>query len=163
MAYVTAITRRAALMGMAALLPCRAAADVLQLLGGASSSGTGVGSTFPIRASSNGRYLVDNYGNPWLMVADSGQNMPHLNSADTQTYINARASQGFNAIQFDLVSTAYIQNNNANLANGDGDAPFSSGTNIASTPNATYWNKMDQWVALLASHNMVAILNPIES
>jgi hypothetical protein len=42
-------------------------------------------------------------------------------------------------------------------------APFSSGTSIASRPNAAYWSIMDGYVRLLAQNNMVAILNPIES
>src|SRR5262245_19805743 len=116
-----AVPRRTILTALAALLPHRAGADNLKLLGGDGSSS--VGRAFPIRTSSSGRYLVDNFGNPWLMVADSGQCMSRLTtrgSPNASTYVVQRARQGFNAIQFDLVSTPYVHNRNTNYANDDG-------------------------------------------
>ena len=160
--YVTAVTRRAALVGLAALLPRHAGADDLQLLGGDGSSGTGLGSPFPIRASSSGPYLVDNTGNPWLMVADSGQGMSRLTVSDATTYITTRASQGFDAIQFDLVSTPYVGNNNLNYSTDDRIQPFVTGTNITQ-PNSNYWSRINSFVNLCAQNGMVAILNPIKS
>ena len=65
-----AVTRRAALAGLSALLPRRAGADDLMLFGGDGNTGTGRSSLFPIRASSSGPYLVNNAGEPWLMVAN---------------------------------------------------------------------------------------------
>ena len=160
---MTAITRRAALVGLLALLPRRAVSDDSQLLGEARSR-TGVGNLFPIRASSSGAYLVDATGNPWLMVGDSAQNlMGNLPHADAQLYLSTRGSQGFNAIQFDCVSTLYINNNNANYATPDGITPFSPATSYVTSPNPTYFARVDQYVNLCAQFGMVAILNPYET
>lgn len=110
-----------------------------------------------------GPYLVNGLNQPFLMMADSAQNlMGGLVPSDAQFYFSTRGSQGFNAIQFDVVSTPYVSNKNANHATPDGIAPFSSAL-IRSTPNATYFARVDQYVNLCAQNNMVAILNPYES
>lgn len=159
MACVRAITRRATLMGMAALLPRRAAADVLQLLGGAGSSGTGVGSTFPIRASSNGRYFVTAQGQPWLMVADSACSVSRIIRSQIQTYVSTRASQGFNTLQIDCVTPNYGGLNPNGIATDEGYTPWGA-TPFTTYETVNYWPKIDWIVQLCASYNILAFLNP---
>jgi len=122
---------------------------------------------FPIKASGNGRYLVTASGQPFFMASDSAQTIQNITQSDALFYFSTRAGQGFNAIQFDLVSTPYVNNNNPNHATVSGIAPFTrtlaSGSPDITTPNPAYWALMDQYVNYCAQYGMVAILNPYES
>lgn len=123
---------------------------------------------FPIAA--NGTFLVTAQGQPFLMMADSAQAMStNIAGTDIDTYLNTRAGQGFNAIQFDLVTNPYILNNNANYGTIDGIVPFSPAGPLPApfsptgSINSTYWNLMDSYVQKCFNLGMVAILNPYES
>jgi hypothetical protein len=119
--------------------------------------------TFPIVASANGRYFQDSAGVPFLLIADSPQSMAaNLSVADATAYLQTRAAQGFNAVQFDIVSTSYNNNNNANHGTFDGITPFLSGTDVT-TPNSAYFNRIDQFVNICAQNGLLAILNPYET
>lgn len=101
-------------------------------------------------------------GLPFLLMADSpmtlGQN---ISVADATTYLSTRAGQGFNAVQFDIVATPYVGNNNANYGTLDGITPFIS--TLVTTPREAYFARMDQLVNLCASYGLLAILNPYET
>ena len=62
----------------------------------------------PIVASSNGRYLVNSSGQPFLMLAISAQGMAIELVADVTLFLSTYASLGFNAVQFDLVTLGYV-------------------------------------------------------
>ena len=95
-------------------------------------------------------------------MADSAQTMStNIAGADVDTYLNTRASQGFNTIQFDLVTTPYIQNNNANYATITGIRPFTGA--LVTTPNSTYFALMDTYVQKCLNLGLVAFLNPYET
>jgi hypothetical protein len=155
--------------------------------------------TFPIGVSSNGRYLVTASGQPWMLIADSAQglvgNVPICPSAGTlansggytctgtdpgytaanslQNYVNTRASQGFTAIQVDLLCEPYVncsnhqaQTNGVDVADNQ---PFTSGTNqqnylFGASPcpncNPAYWNRIKAIVNIIGAAGMAAVLNP---
>jgi Protein of unknown function (DUF4038)/Putative collagen-binding domain of a collagenase len=122
------------------------------------------GGSLLVTASANGRYLVQN-GKPWLMVGDAAQGMMRLIPGDVTTYLTTRQSQGFNAIQFDLVAGNYANIGNANMATNDGLPPFGTGTDIITAGQGAslpYWARMDSYVSQCAALGLVAILNPIE-
>jgi Protein of unknown function (DUF4038)/Putative collagen-binding domain of a collagenase len=124
-----------------------------------------------IGASANGPYLIDGTGAPFLLVADAAPTMAtNILPADAQLYLSTRGSQGpgggFNAIQFDLIATSYNQRyphnptTQLNYATRDGIRPFTGA--LLTTPNETYFARMDQYVNLCAQYGLVAILNPYE-
>jgi hypothetical protein len=97
------------------------------------------------------------------MVADSFQGGAIESVSDFTTYVQTRAAQGFNTIQMDLIATNYVRSygNSATYATNDGIVPF-TGAKVT-TPNPTYFARMDQFVSILAQYNMVAFLNPYET
>ena len=94
---------------------------------------------FPLSVSSNGRYLKDATGAPFLVVGDSPQSLTGDNSVATaESFIYDRASQGFNAIWVNLLCGSYTfcptdgkGYNNSN-STADNLAPFTSGTGQSS-------------------------------
>jgi hypothetical protein len=132
-----------------------------------SLSGTGGAFVLSVKASANGRYFVDQNNTPWLLMADSPQSMIcTINSTSMATYMSARQSQGFNAIQVDAICTTYT-GGKANGTAFDGTQPFTSGSSPAnydiSTPNSAYFAELDSLITLAASYGLVVILDPIET
>jgi hypothetical protein len=131
-----------------------------------SLSGSGA-FVLPVKASANGRYFVDQNNAPWLLMADSPQSMIcTINASSMATYMSARQSEGFNAIQADAICTTYT-GGNANGTAFDGTPPFTSGSSPAnydlSTPNSAYFTELDSLVTLAASYGLVVVLDPIET
>src|SRR5271154_7092487 len=101
---MSAVSRRSLLIGGAALAlppPVKPSFNALAL------NGVAAWSSPYVSASSNGRYFVKN-GSPWLMLADSAQTLVNIYGSDVTNYLSTRASQGFTAIQLDLVATSYV-------------------------------------------------------
>jgi hypothetical protein len=137
----------------AVLLAGGAAADT----GGPTLRGVGTAlpatsSQFPIAVSANGRYLVDNTGAPFMMIADSAQGMMNLPLTDADGsctncsidyYFSTRAAQGFNTIQFDIVCDAYPGGTtgvctSAAGNNFYGQSPFSGTISSGSCPSGSW-------------------------
>jgi hypothetical protein len=118
-----------------------------------------------IAVSVNGRYLTKN-GSPFLILADSAQSLVNIYGSDLTTYLSTRASQGFNAIQVDLVSTAYIGATTPYAIQTAGGPVYAFTNNGAITSswaaNSAYWTAMDSIIAAINSYGMVACLNPYE-
>ena len=132
-----------------------------------SLSGTGGTFVLPVKASSNGRYLVDQNNNPWLLMADSPQAMIcTIDAADMATYMSARQSEGFNAINADAICTTYT-GGNANGTAFDGTPPFTRGSSPGNynllLPNPAYFAELDSMITLAASYGFVVLLDPIET
>jgi hypothetical protein len=125
--------------------------------------------SFQIKSRSNGAFEPAGAGmfpiaggQPFLMVADSAQAMAtNIAGSDIDLYLSTRASQGFNTIQFDLVATPYVGNNNANYATVGGIRPFTGA--LVTTPNPTYFALMDSYVQKCLDLGMVAFINPYET
>lgn len=141
--------------------------------GGKSESGGGTNQTvptpaaFPIKVSSNGRYLVDRNNTPFLMLGDSPQSMVvNLSGSEMATYMADRQARGFNTIIVDVLVTTYTSGN-ANGTTFDGIAPFTSGTSPTdydlSTPNPAYFARLDSLVSTAASDGLLVMLDPIET
>lgn len=110
---------------------------------------------FATAVSANGRYLVDQSGNPFLLVGASDQTWTNLSVTDMHLAMSTRAAQGFNWQQ-----ALIIANQNSDSATGtpdwatfDGVVPFfkSDGVTLGTgpadydvtQPNPPYWARID--------------------
>lgn len=107
---------------------------------------------FPLRASADGRYLVDQAGTPFFMVGDSPQALAHLPAPDRQAYLSTRQAQGFNSIQVYLFPFNFP--GAAPYTGGNGTWPFTGkigggayagevGTADFTTPNESFFSFID--------------------
>jgi uncharacterized repeat protein (TIGR03803 family) len=126
-----------------------------------------VSGTLPLKASSNHRYLTYQNGTPFLLMGDSPQSLlGNVSAADQATYMADRQARGFNAI----LVMALCDNYTGCASDGatyDGVIPFTKGSSPSnydlSTPNSTYFAKLDALVRLAASYGLVVVLDPIET
>jgi hypothetical protein len=117
---------------------------------------------YPLKASANHRYLVDQAGTPFLMAGDSPQSLiGNLSVADVDFYFANRQVDGFNAVLINLVCNSYTFCNSDGTT-FDGIAPFTTARDL-STPNEAYFSKADQVIQLAANHGLVVLLNPLET
>ncbi len=125
------------------------------------------GSLLPLKASSNNRYLVGQNGTPFLIMGDAPQALVgNLSPSDMATYMANRESLGFNSLWVNLLCASYTYCN-SNGTTYDGVAPFTSGSSPSnydlSTPNSTYFSRVDNMLNLAATYNLVVFLDPIET
>jgi hypothetical protein len=124
-----------------------------------SSSGNLV---YPVKQSANGRYLVDQRGTPFLMAGDAPQSLiGNLSLSDANTYFADRQAKGFNAVWINLLCDSYTYCNSDGTT-FDGIPPFTTPGDL-STPNPTYFSKVDQVLQLAANHGLLVFLDPAET
>jgi len=122
---------------------------------------------FPLKVSSNGRYLVDQNGVPFLMVGDSPQStIGMMSESETDRYFADRQAHGFNTVWINLLCADYT----FCASDGrtwDGIAPFTSGSSPStydlSRPNPAYFQRVDDIINLAAAHGLLVVLDPIET
>lgn len=124
-------------------------------------------SVYPLKASGNSRFLVDQNNMPFLLVGDSPQSLIGvLSEANASAYFADRSVHGFNAVWLNLLCDGYTFCN-ANGTTYDGIQPFTSGSGPStydlSTPNPAYFSRVDDMVNLAAKSGLVAFLDPIET
>ena len=136
--------------------------------GGKGSSGGPLAvPTFPIKASANHRYLVDQNEVPFVLIGDSPQSMfANISAEDARRYIADRASHGITALWCDLLVDTYV-GGRSNGSTYDGILPFTemlpSGYYDLTTPNPEYFVRVDQMISIAASYNMVILLDSFET
>jgi len=117
---------------------------------------------YPLKASSNNRYLVDQRNAPFLMVGDSPQSLiGNLTLPEAALYMQNRGRYGINTLWINLLcndGTAC----NADGSTRDGIAPFRTPGDLA-TPNPIYFQKVDAVLDLAVKQNMLILLDPIET
>lgn len=109
---------------------------------------------FPLKISSNNRYLVDQAGKPFFYAADTSWTMMgYLSLDDAKRLIDTRKSQGFTAIQTILVPW------------GSGRSSTARGpaftNNDLTRPNESYFSVVDQIMDYAESKNMVLYVPPL--
>ena len=110
---------------------------------------------FPLKASANGRYLVDQAGMPFRIQGDSAQSLiANLTLAEAETYLSDRQSKGFNTINVNLLEHKFAVHAPANR---QGVPPFTTAGDF-STPNEPYFAFADQVIDLAASKQMAVSL-----
>jgi Protein of unknown function (DUF4038) len=81
---------------------------------------------YPLRVSSNGRYLVDQQNAPFLVAGDSPQSIiGNLSLADAEFYFADRQANGFNAAWVNLLCSSYTYCNSDGTTK-DGLQPFTT-------------------------------------
>jgi hypothetical protein len=117
---------------------------------------------YPVKKSSNGRYLVDQNNVPFLIAGDAPQSlMVNLSTTEADGYFANRQSHGFNAVWINLLCNTYTAGR-ADSSTYDGIIPFTT-PNDLSTPNESYFARCDQMINLAANHGLVVILDPAET
>jgi hypothetical protein len=137
----------------------------------ATTSDGGEAATFPLRLAPGKRYLVDQKGNPFPILGDSGwEIITTLDASDATQYLTDRKAKGFNAVPLELIDNIY--NASGTGANAKGDLPFlkaqdgTAYTNSTtqspdfSTPNPAYWTEADSLLNLVSSYGFLILLYP---
>ena len=110
-----------------------------------------------LKLSDNGRYLVDQKGNPFLVVGDSPWSLiVQLNEKDRETYLEDRQKRGFNTIIVNLLEHKFSTHAPNTLT---GLAPFKTPGDF-STPNNAYFDLAHEVVEQAGEHGMVVWLAP---
>jgi hypothetical protein len=136
------------------------------------ASATVTTATFPLKASANGRYMIDQNGAPFFMVGGSPQNLASFSMQDASLYLSTRAGQGFNSMQIYTLAWDFDAAHSLPAGNGAGYAFRSKlgggayagapGTADFSTPNLAYFDYLDQVLDLAASHGLYVHLYAID-
>jgi Protein of unknown function (DUF4038)/Putative collagen-binding domain of a collagenase len=117
---------------------------------------------FPVAVSTNGRYLVDQDGAPFMIVGDSPQCLSaHLTTQDMDFFFANRQKRGFNTAWVNLICGTYTWGV-SDARTCDGITPFVSDGDL-STPNPDYFARMDAMVQIAARHGITLLLNPAET
>src|SRR5580765_1261063 len=117
---------------------------------------------YPLKKSANNRYLVDQNNQPVLLVGDAPHSLfANLSIAEATTYLQNRGANGFNALWCEILINTYV-GGRANGSTYDGIVPFTSANDI-STPNASYFARVDQLIAIAASNGLTVFLHPFET
>jgi hypothetical protein len=116
---------------------------------------------WPLKVSANGRYLETQSGVPFLITADTAWCMVNgLTDSEIDTYLAARKSQGFNAIQFMLMAKHSGCAVGGSSVDRYGNSPFVGGDGNWSSPNAAYWTRVDAILNKIKALDMLAIVTP---
>lgn len=116
---------------------------------------------FVTSVAPGGRYLLDQKGNPFLVNGDSQWSLADNLSAANQAIVLAdRQANGFNTMLTDLVGSNTMTGR-GNGSNWNGELPFTGGN--FSTPNNTYWNRIDTFFALCQQYGQSVFVIPVDS
>ena len=109
--------------------------------------------SWPLKVSSNGRYLVDQNDQPFLMAADTAWPFAARLSVDNaKKYIDTRKAQGFNASLALLVAWSRNDSGARGTAFQGGDI---------TKPNESYWQGMDQILEYAKQQNFLMAIGPL--
>jgi len=118
---------------------------------------------YPLRASANNRYLVDQNNTPFLMVGDSPQHLiTNLSQQEAAAFMANRRGYGINTLWINLLCIFTEASCNREAKTFDGIVPFLVPGDIA-TPNPAYFQRVDDVLRIAADHGMVVLLDPIET
>jgi Protein of unknown function (DUF4038) len=118
---------------------------------------------YPLKASANNRYLVDQNNTPFLMVGDSPQHLiTNLSPKEAAAFMANRRRYGINTLWINLLCIFTEASCNREAKTFDGIVPFLVPGDIA-TPNPAYFQRVDDVLRIAADHGMVVLLDPIET
>jgi hypothetical protein len=121
------------------------------------------GPVYPLKASGNNRYLVDQSNAPFLMVGDSPQHLiTNLSLKEAAAFMANRRDYGINTLWINLLCIFTHASCNREAKTFDGIVPFLVPGDIA-TPNPAYFQRVDEVLRIAANHGMVVLLDPIET
>jgi len=110
-----------------------------------------------LKVSDNGRYLVDQKGNPFLVVGDSPWSLiVQLDEKDQETYLKDREKKGFNSLIVNLLEHKF---STSPPNTRSGLAPFKTPGDF-STPNEAYFDFTHRVIERAGEYGMVVWLSP---
>ncbi len=114
---------------------------------------------YPLKISTNGRFLTDQSGVPFLVNGDTAWTLVNeLSRAQVSQYFQNCQANGINAVMWEMTQpyTGYSPDapNNA-----EGNPPFNT-PNDFSTPNAAYWDYIDFVIDEAATYGIVLFSFP---
>jgi hypothetical protein len=102
------------------------------------------------------RYLVDQNGNPFLLVGDAAWSLiAQLPDSDVDYYFAQRQQMGFTTSLINVIEHQFATNAPNNIYN---QPPFDG--NLFTTPDSAYFAHVDHVVMSAAQHNIVVMLDP---
>jgi hypothetical protein len=109
---------------------------------------------FPLKVSSNRRYLVQSDGvTPFFVLADTSWSLPYFASdADVQTYLDDRKAKGFTTIMMNASGWG------PGVTNTSGQTPFFK--NDVTQPNDAYFAHVDWVVNQAAARGLWVLICP---
>ena len=114
---------------------------------------------FPLKVSSNKRFLTDNNGTPFLYHADTKWVVFQCDLlAQAETYFETRKQQGFTTIMLHILPFAPQFKGNVNAY---GDEPFLNGGFDITKPNEAYFKVCDQIIDLATQKGLFLTIFPI--
>jgi len=134
--------------------------------------------SFPVKVSTNGRYLVDSNNKPFRIQGEAAWSLiSNLTYAEADRYLSNRQAKGFNTVLVELIEHKYAQGGKgANFSgvptNRGGALPFKTqaggraydgtwGTADFSSPNEAYFAFADMIIDLAARKGMLVNLVPM--
>ena len=126
------------------------------------TSGSAFGApAWPLRVGSSGRFLEDQRSVPFLIAADTGWCMVNgLTDEEIDIYLSARKAQGFNAIQFQLMTHHSGCGVGGDSVDRYGQRPFTTGDSDWSIPSEAYWSRVDSILNKIKARDMLALVTP---
>ena len=111
---------------------------------------------FPLRASANGRYLVDAGGNPFFYQADTPWMLLfRLTLPEAEEYMADRRAKGFSALQ--IMLTGFM-----GMENREGQSPFGADLDL-SKPNEAFFAHADKVIQKASDMGMLLMIAPLWS
>ena len=120
------------------------------------------GLPFVTAVSANKRYLLDQYGNPYMIVGDSPHSLAvNLTESQAATYFADRQAHGVNAAWIQVLCDVYT-GGRSDGSTYDGIKPFTT-ANDFSKPNSAYFQRLSDMVNLAAAHGITVFLDPMDT
>jgi chitodextrinase len=117
--------------------------------------------SWPASVSANHRYLIDQNGQPYMIVGDSPHSIAvNLTPTQMETYFANRQARGFNAAWVEAISNPYTSGR-TDATTYDGIAPFTTPGNLT-TPNEAYFQRLDTVIQTAKAHGVTVFLTPID-
>ena len=132
------------------------AAGTIAAVAAANAAGSSV--AWPLHLSTQGKYLEQQNGEPFLLVADAGwEFMTQLTEEEAVAYLDDRKTKGFNAVEIRVIGRKFQTNAPNDFYN---EPPFTNGLKDWSVRNEAYWTRIDFLQKAMRDRGMVAIMFP---
>lgn len=116
---------------------------------------------FATSVSANGRYLLDQFGRPFLVRGDSPWAlMTKLSPEQAERWFADREQQGFNAAIVSLIGATANGGPKDDGSTYDGLRPFADGDVLRW--QEPYWERVTSYLRLAADHGITVMLYPID-
>jgi len=118
--------------------------------------------SYPLKVSTNGRYLVDQNNMPFMIVGDSPQSLiGRLSTSDAALYMANRRRYGINTLWVHLLCNDKIACHKDGTT-FDGTSPFMMPGDITK-PNAAYFGRVEEMLKIAAAHGITIMLDVVET